>query len=92
LRKASILWPTGRPFHVATMSQTTPFNLTGHPVVVCASSAVARGLPNGVQVVGRRWGEMSSCDCKQLAEVVGHSTVPQDTESGCCSVRPHNSV
>ena len=62
----------GEPFHVTTMSQTTPFNLTGHPVVVLPAARSREGLPDGVQVVGRRWGEMKLLAiAKQLAEVVG---------------------
>jgi amidase len=34
-----------------------PFNLTGHPAVVMPAGRDADGLPIGVQLVGRRWGE-----------------------------------
>lgn len=42
----------------ATAGYTFPFNLTGHPVVVLPLARSGEGLPIGVQVVGRRWGEM----------------------------------
>ena len=42
----------------ATISYTCPFNLTGHPVVVVPAGHTQSGLPIGVQLVGRRWGEM----------------------------------
>jgi amidase len=34
-----------------------PFNLTGHPAVVVPLGQGLDGLPIGVQIVGRRWGE-----------------------------------
>jgi amidase len=34
-----------------------PFNLTGHPAVVLPLAQDRNGLPTGVQIVGRRWGE-----------------------------------
>jgi len=35
----------------------TPFNLTGHPALSLPLAQDGQGLPIGVQVVGRRWGE-----------------------------------
>ena len=46
------------PYFVAGLAYTCPFNLTGHPVVVLPLTLSRDGLPIGVQVVGRRWGEM----------------------------------
>ena len=36
---------------------SAPFNLTGHPAVVLPLGKDQNGLPIGVQIVGRRWGE-----------------------------------
>lgn len=45
-------------YYTANMSYTTPFNLTGNPVVVLPLARSEEGLPIGVQVVGRRWHDM----------------------------------
>jgi len=45
-------------YYTANMSYTTPFNLTGNPVVVLPLTRSEQGLPIGVQVVGRRWRDM----------------------------------
>jgi amidase len=34
-----------------------PFNVTGNPVIVVPLTLSKAGLPIGVQLVGRRWGE-----------------------------------
>jgi amidase len=48
------------------------FNLTGHPVVVIPAGQDADGLPIGVQVVGRRWGdERLLAIAARIAEVAG---------------------
>ena len=44
---------------------TRPFNLTGQPVVVIPLAQSSEGLPIGLQIIGRRWGEM---DLLQVAE------------------------
>jgi amidase len=46
------------PYWMAGTAYTMPFNLTGHPAVVLPLARSAEGLPIGLQVVGRRWGEM----------------------------------
>jgi amidase len=38
-------------------SHCFPFNLTGHPAVVLPLGLDRKGLPIGVQMVGKRWGE-----------------------------------
>lgn len=44
-------------YSVANMGYTTPFSLTGSPVIVVPIGKTAKGLPLGVQVVGRRMRE-----------------------------------
>jgi amidase len=39
------------------LNYTCPFNLTGHPAGVMPVGFDRKGLPIGVQVVGRRWGD-----------------------------------
>jgi amidase len=47
------------PGNIAGTGYTCAFNLTGNPVVTLALGVSREGLPIGVQVVGRRWGEMA---------------------------------
>jgi amidase len=49
----------GRPidYFNAAAAYTTPFNLTGNPVLVLPVGQSAAGLPIGVQVVVRRWAD-----------------------------------
>jgi amidase len=42
-------------YFIAVGGHTTPFNLSGHPVVVLPAGWSKEGLPIGVQVVGQRW-------------------------------------
>jgi amidase len=60
------------PYLVAGIAYTCPFNLTGHPVVVLPLTRSAAGLPIGLQVIGRRWGEMQLLAiAAQLTKVLG---------------------
>jgi len=45
------------PYYLPLTPFNMLFNITGHPVVVLPLGLTASGLPVGVQVVGRRWGE-----------------------------------
>jgi amidase len=57
---------------MAGTAYTELFNLTGHPVVVLPLARSAAGLPIGLQVVGRRWGEMPLLAiAARLAMVIG---------------------
>jgi amidase len=47
------------PYLLATSVYTGLFNLTGNPVVVLPLAHSKEGLPIGVQVVGKRWGDMA---------------------------------
>lgn len=59
-------------YWMASISYTTPFNVTGHPVVTLPVAQSSKGLPIGVQVVGRRWGEMPLLAvAKCISEVAG---------------------
>src|SRR5205823_30076 len=54
-----------------------PFNLTGHPAVVVPAGHDPDGLPMGVQIVGRRWGEERLLAIAGvLAEIAGPSRRP----------------
>jgi amidase len=49
-----------------------PFNFTGHPSVVIPVGSDAEGLPIGMQIVGKRWGEDRLLEVAELiAEVAG---------------------
>ena len=56
---------TGSPLHVdgqdvnywMVSAHATLFNYTGHPAVVLPYKLDRDGLPIGVQMVGKRWGE-----------------------------------
>ncbi len=59
-------------YFIATGGYTTPFNLSGHPVVVLPAGWSPAGLPIGVQVVGHRWkDEQLLAIAEQLVEVIG---------------------
>ena len=64
----------GRSFS-ADLAEVMPnviFNFTGHPVVVVPIGLSSDGLPIGVQIVGRRWGEMELLAvAEQIATVAG---------------------
>ncbi len=47
------------PYFLAGTAYTCVFNLTGSPVVVVPLTRSKEGLPIGVQIVGKRWGEMA---------------------------------
>lgn len=73
--------PIGEPFLVddrevpywsGLSAYCAPFNLTGHPALVMPLAISGDGLPIGVQLVGRRWGETELLAVgQQLAPVVG---------------------
>ena len=60
------------PYFIAGTAYTSLFNLTGHPAVVLPLTRSKDGLPIGLQVVGRRWGEIPLLDiASRLALVIG---------------------
>jgi amidase len=65
------------PYWTAGCYYTSPFNLTGQPVVVIPLTQSTEGLPIGVQVIGRRWGEMALLQiAEQLEELMGNCKCP----------------
>jgi amidase len=78
---------TGSPLHVdgqevtywLVNSHTTLFNYTGHPAVVLPYKLDREGLPLGVQLVGKRWGESFLLGiAKALVVVTGEFRRPPD--------------
>jgi amidase len=60
------------PYFLAGTAYTSPFNLTGNPVVVLPLARSKEGLPIGVQVVARRWSEPALLAlAEQLALLTG---------------------
>ncbi len=65
------------PYFLAGTAYTCIFNLTGSPVVVLPIARSKEGLPIGVQIVGRRWGEMALLAiAKKLALITGPFVPP----------------
>lgn len=59
-------------YFVAVGGYTTPFSLSGHPVVVLPTGRSKQGLPMGVQLVGQRWGDLRLLDIAETVDrVVG---------------------
>jgi len=55
----------------------TPFNLTGHPVVVIPIGFTDEGMPVGIQVVGKRWRDAELLVvAQQLFETAGEFKHP----------------
>jgi aspartyl-tRNA(Asn)/glutamyl-tRNA(Gln) amidotransferase subunit A len=48
-----------------------PFNLAGVPAITLPAPALVDGLPVGVQLVGRRWGDAALLDVAALLESAG---------------------
>jgi amidase len=46
------------------------FNYTGHPAVVLPYAPAAEGLPSGLQLVGKRWGEARLLGIAQAVSAV----------------------
>lgn len=84
-RRSSVYYPSPpiqvdkrlAPYWTATLSYTTPFNLTGSPVAVLPLGRTPQGLPIGVQVVGRRWRDMALLSvAERLSEISGPFRAP----------------
>ena len=46
-------------YWMAHAAYTTPFNTTGHPAVIIPAGYTKNGMPIAIQVVGKRWHDMS---------------------------------
>ena len=69
------------PYFIAGTAYTCLFNLTGHPSVVLPLTRSRDGLPIGVQVVGKRWGEPALLALAQkVALITGPFTPPPGYE------------
>ena len=65
------------PYTTACGGYATLFNFTGHPVVVIAIGQTKLGLPIGVQIVGKRWQDLSLLAiAKQIDRVAGGLKTP----------------
>ena len=66
------------PYLEGTASMTTPFSLTGNPVVVLPAG-IESGLPVGLQWIGRRWqDEALLTRCRQVENLLGGFRPPPD--------------
>src|SRR5579859_383551 len=60
------------PYWTGLWGHCAPFNLTGHPAVVLPLTRSADGLPIGIQLVGKLWGEIKLLAiARKLAEFIG---------------------
>ena len=65
------------PYLLATSVHTGLFNLTGNPAIVLPLARSHEGLPIGVQLVGRRWSDMTLLAvAAQLTQVTGRFEPP----------------
>jgi amidase len=68
------------PYIEATLAMTTPFSLTGSPVVVLPAGIEA-GLPVGLQWIGKRWRDERLLDCcAQVEQALGGYVPPPSSE------------
>jgi amidase len=68
-------------YDLATFGYTSPFNLTGSPVVCLPAGATASGLPAGLQVVGKRWRDFQLLDtAEMIAGALGRFRPPPALE------------
>ena len=64
-------------YFLSTGAYTTPFNLSGQPVVVMPVGLSKGGLPVGIQVAGRRWQDEKLLDVASvLDEIMGNLQRP----------------
>jgi Asp-tRNA(Asn)/Glu-tRNA(Gln) amidotransferase A subunit family amidase len=56
---------------LANLLHNVIFNVTGHPAVTIPIGLIAEGLPVGVQVIGRKWQEMSLLNSTE--QIVGQT-------------------
>jgi amidase len=63
------------PYFIAGTAYTCPFNLTGHPALVLPLTRSKEGLPIGVQLLGRRWGEPALLAAAQALAPIGGAFV-----------------
>jgi len=64
-------------YYTALGAYTTPFNLTGHPVVVIPAGFSADGMPIGIQVVGKRWHDFELLDmAERINQAAGEYRPP----------------
>jgi amidase len=65
------------PHAVANGAYTMPFNLSGHPAVVIPIGQTHKGLPIGLQIVGKRWKEIELLALAQMIDrVIGNFQHP----------------
>ncbi len=70
------------PYLLACGGYTMPLNLTGSPVVVIPLGQSKEGLPIGVQVVGKRWQDMSLLAiAEKIDEIAGDFQHPSITSN-----------
>jgi len=63
---------TPLPGHLGAIGYTCPFNLTGNPAVVAPLGVSSTGLPIGLQIIGRQWGDMSLLNAAEtLDQIIG---------------------
>lgn len=66
------------PHGVANGAYTMPFNLSGHPAIVIPVGQTEKGLPVGLQIVGKRWQEMELfAIATQIDNIVGNLQTPK---------------
>ncbi len=69
----------GKPYPHAVVNgaYTMPLNLSGHPAVVIPIGQTHKGLPIGLQIVGKRWKEMELLALAQMIDrVIGNFQHP----------------
>ncbi|PCJ58889.1 MAG: amidase [Candidatus Hydrogenedentota bacterium] len=63
---------TSVPYWEANASYTSIFSLTGHPVTVIPIGQSKDGLPIGIQIVGKRYGDMDVLNiAESIMEILG---------------------